>query len=98
MGSGRYYRWGLSMTDYEGSENGKSEVFFQKINVRDLFTTASCGNGLHVTVPAKLVRAFDIESGDELLIRIEEVRYGNVREIPQRVDVTKAQRVRKQPI
>ena len=77
------------MSEIESADQEKIEVFFQKMNIRDLFQTASCGNGLHITIPAKLVRAFDIQSGDELLIRIEEVKYDNVRMIPERVDVRK---------
>lgn len=77
------------MSVSDGDQNEKREVLFQKMNIRDLFQVASCGNGLHITIPAKLVRAWDIQSGDELLIRIEEVKYSNVREIPERVDVRK---------
>lgn len=73
-------------------ENENREVLFQKMNIRDLFQCASCGNGLHITIPAKLVRAWNIETGDELLIRIEEVKYGNIREIPERIDVSKIKR------
>jgi hypothetical protein len=77
------------MTNSHEENIENSEVFFQKMNIRDLFPCASCGNGLHITIPAKLCRAFNIEPGDELLIRIEEVKYGNLRELPERIDVTK---------
>ena len=75
------------MSNSELNETEEKAVFFQKMNIRDLYGCASCGNGLHITIPAKLVRAFDIESGDELLLKIEEVRYGNLREIQKKVNV-----------
>jgi hypothetical protein len=77
------------MSNSETIENEENTVFFQKMNIRDLYGCASCGNGLHITIPAKLVRAYDIEPGDELLLRIEEVRYGNLREIKKRVSAAK---------
>jgi len=77
------------MSEFESSEKDENAVFFQKMNIRDLYGCASCGNGIHITIPAKLVRAFDIQPGDELLIRIEEVQYSNIREVREKVDISK---------
>lgn len=85
------------MSNFDGEKTEESTVFFQKMNVRDLFGTAACGNGIHITIPARLCHAFDIQPGDELLIRIEEVRYSNLREIPERIDISKPRkRVKKE--
>ena len=60
----------------------KKFVMFKKINVRDLFRISKCSTGLHIWVSPKLIEAFNLQRGDKLWIRIEEVRYHNLREVP----------------
>lgn len=87
----------LIMSNLDVEKTEENTVLFQKMNIRDLFGTASCGNGIHITIPARLCHAFDIQPWDELLIRIEEVRYSNLRDIPERVDISKPKkRVKKE--
>lgn len=60
----------------------KEFVMQQKIGIRDLFRVSKCSKGLHVWIPPKIIAAWCLEAGDQLLIRIEEVRYDNLREVP----------------
>jgi len=52
----------------------------EKLNLRDIYRAAKCGSGLHLKIPPKIVRAFELETGDEILLTLHEVRYARLRE------------------
>ena len=62
-------------------QDDKNLVMSKKINIRDLFRVSKCSSGLHLWVSPKLIKVFHLERGDQLMIRIEEVRYHNLREV-----------------
>jgi len=57
-------------------------VQFKKINIRDLYKISKCGTGLHIWIPKHVIEHFFLERGDQLWIKVEEVRYHNLREVP----------------
>ena len=52
----------------------------EKMNLRDIYRVAKCGQGLHMKIPPKIARAFELETGDEILLTLHEVRYARIRE------------------
>lgn len=50
------------------------------MGIRTLINAAKCGNGLHLKIPAKVTRAYDLESGDTILLQLIEVRHATIRE------------------
>jgi len=52
----------------------------EKMGIRTLINVAKCGNGLHLKIPAKVTRAYDLESGDTILVQLLEVRHATSRE------------------
>ena len=71
------------MTEKQLEKSGLPTEFImsQKINIRDLMRVSKCGSGFHLWISPKLVRAYTLERGDRLMVRIEEVRYHNLREV-----------------
>ena len=55
------------------SENG-----VEKMGIRDLFKVAKCGHGVHLKIPPKIERAFDLESGDTIRVHLVEVRHATI--------------------
>ena len=52
----------------------------EKMNLRDIYRVAKCGQGLHMKIPPKIARAFDLETGDEILVTLHEVKHTRMRE------------------
>lgn len=52
----------------------------EKLGIRTILSLAKCGRGLHVKIPPKIERAYDLESGDTILLQLIEVRHATIRE------------------
>ena len=48
------------------------------MGIRDLFKVAKCGHGVHLKIPPKIERAFDLESGDTIRVHLVEVRHATI--------------------
>ena len=57
------------------SKNG-----IEKMGIRTLIDVAKCGSGVHLKIPPKIERAYDLETGDTILLQMIEVRHATIRE------------------
>ena len=56
------------------SENG-----IEKMGIRTLIDVAKCGRGLHLKIPPKIERAYDLESRDQIFVHLIEVRRATIK-------------------
>lgn len=50
------------------------------MGIRTLITAAKCGRGLHLKIPPKIERAYDLETGDTIRVHLVEVRHATIKE------------------
>ena len=50
------------------------------MGIRDLFRVAKCGHGVHLKIPPKIERAYDLESGDQIFVHLVEVRHATIKD------------------
>jgi len=51
-----------------------------EMGIRDLYRVAKCGKGLHIRIPPKIAKAYELETGDEIRVTLHEVKYSRLRE------------------
>lgn len=51
-----------------------------EMGIRDLYKVAKCGKGLHIRIPPKIAKAYELETGDEIRVTLHEVKYSRLRE------------------
>jgi len=51
-----------------------------EMGIRDLYKVAKCGKGLHIKIPPKIAKAFELETGDQLRVTLHSVKYARLRE------------------
>lgn len=61
----------------------KIEVLRQKMDIRIPLLASTCGTGLHLKLPKRIIALYDIKPGDEIQVQMKFVKYSNVREIPK---------------
>ena len=52
----------------------------EKLGIRDLWKVAKCGHGVHLKIPPKIERAYELESGDQIFVHLIEVRRATIRD------------------
>jgi hypothetical protein len=55
----------------------------QKMGIRDFFRLSKCSGGLHIWIPPNIIEHFNLEAGDQVYVRLDEVQYHNLREVQE---------------